>query len=280
MADSLAGKIAVVTGGSWGVGKGCALGLGEAGATVYITGRTSRIAKPDTPTSVEHVADEVTALGGKGIGIVCDHTDDAQVEAAFKQVLDTHGHIDILVNNVWGGYATMNENNEWTWMKPFWEQSTHRWHAMMDAGVRANFIASKLAAPSMVAQKSGLIVSISFWAAQKFMGNVIYGVAKAATDKLMIDMAHELRPHNVASVGLYPGLVRTEEVLKAAEQGIFDLANSESPQFQGRVIAALYNDPKLMEKSGRILITATEALEYGITDVDGKQPRPITIDEA
>src|SRR5690242_9697161 len=108
MDKSLAGKIAVVTGASIGVGKGCALGLGEAGATVYVTGRTSRITKPDNIGSVEQTAEEVTALGGVGVGIVCDHTDDAQVEAAFKRILDKHGHIDILVNNVWGGYATMN----------------------------------------------------------------------------------------------------------------------------------------------------------------------------
>jgi NAD(P)-dependent dehydrogenase (short-subunit alcohol dehydrogenase family) len=130
----------------------------------------------------------------------------------------------------------------------------------------------------MVAQKSGLIVNISFWAAQKHMANVIYGASKAATDKLAKDMAHELREYNVAAVSLYPGLVRTEEVMRNAEY--FDMSNSESPQFIGRAVAGLAADPNVMQKSGQVLVAAQLALEYGFTDIDGKQPRPVTLEEA
>jgi NAD(P)-dependent dehydrogenase (short-subunit alcohol dehydrogenase family) len=129
----------------------------------------------------------------------------------------------------------------------------------------------------MVTQRSGLIVNISFWAAQKHLGNAIYGASKAATDKLAKDMAYELREYNVAAVSLYPGLMRTEGVLKF---GGFDLGNSESPQFNGRAVAALAADPNVMQKSGQVLVSAQLALEYGFTDIDGKQPRPVTLEEA
>jgi dehydrogenase/reductase SDR family member 1 len=148
---------------------------------------------------------------------------------------------------------------------------------MLDAGVRAAFIASSLAAKIMLARRRGLIVNISYWAAQKHMGNVIYGIAKAATDKMTSDMAEELRPYGVAVTSLYPGLVRTEAVLRAAEDGWFDLSNSESPEFIGRVIAALWNDPGLLERSGQVLVAAAVAAELGVRDVDGKQPRPLTL---
>jgi NAD(P)-dependent dehydrogenase (short-subunit alcohol dehydrogenase family) len=121
-------------------------------------------------------------------------------------------------------------------------------------------------------------VNISHWAAQKYIGNAIYGISKAATDKMTADMAHELRPHDVAVVSLYPGLVRTELVMEAAKQGWFDLSNSESPEFTGRVVAALVNDPKLMERSGKALVVAQVALELGVSDIDGKQPKPLTLE--
>jgi len=148
---------------------------------------------------------------------------------------------------------------------------------MFAAGVRAHYVASTHAAQMMVAKRSGLIVNISFWAAQKHVGNVAYGVSKAATDKLTADTAHELREHNVAVVSLYPGLVRTEKVMEAAD--FLDLSNSESPQFIGRAVAALAADPNIMEKSGRILVAAALAQEYCFTDTDGKQPRPLTLED-
>jgi NAD(P)-dependent dehydrogenase (short-subunit alcohol dehydrogenase family) len=173
----------------------------------------------------------------------------------------------------------MVENGQFTWPLPFWEQPAHRWAGMMDAGLRAAFACSVRAARMMVRQRRGLIVNISFWAAQKYIGNAIYGISKAATDKMSADMAHELRDHNVAVLSLYPGLVRTEAVLSAAESGWLDLSNSESPEFIGRVVAALAGDPKVMSRTGRIHVAAALAADYGVTDTDGRKPRPLTLSE-
>jgi dehydrogenase/reductase SDR family protein 1 len=258
----LNGKVALVTGASRGVGKGIALELLEAGATVYITGRS--------------VAD-MQYIEGKGIAIECDHRDDEQVQAAFARIASEQGRLDLLVNNVWGGYENMVENGEFTWTKPFWQQPLWRWDAMFQAGVRAHFLASQLAARRMVAQQNGLIVNISFWAAQKYIGNVAYGVAKAATDKMTADMSHELRDHNVAVVALYPGLVRTEKVMEAAAW--LDLSNSESPQFIGRAVTTLAADANVLARTGEVLVAAKLAEEYGFTDIDGKTPRPLTLND-
>lgn len=279
---NLAGKVAVVTGASRGVGRGIAMGLGEAGATVYVTGRTVEPGTARLPGTLLETADLVTQLGGKGIAVRCDHRNDEEVAAVFEQVAAEQGRLDILVNNVWAGYGgnfgELEQPTEWNWNKPFWEQPFSRWEAMFDAGARAHWTASRFGAPLMVAQQSGLIVNISFWAAQKYMGNVIYGASKAATDRMAKDMAHELRPYNVAAVSFYPGLVRTESVMEAAEW--FDLSNSESPHFSGRAVAGLAADPQVMAKSGQVLVGAQLALEYGFMDVDGKQPRPLTLEEA
>ncbi|MCI0625993.1 MAG: SDR family NAD(P)-dependent oxidoreductase [Acidobacteria bacterium] len=259
--SNLKGRVAIVTGASRGVGKGIALELIEAGATVYITGRTVE--------DMKH---------GRGIDIRCDHRYDEQVEAAFQRITDEQGRVDVLVNNVWGGYENMMEGGEFTWPHPFWQQPLWRWDAMFQAGVRAHYAASRLAAPAMVAQRRGLIVNISYWAAQKYVGNVAYGVSKAATDKMTADMAHELKEHNVAVVSLYPGLVRTERTLEAAAW--LDLSNSESPLFIGRAVAALAGDANVMQKTGKVLVAAGLAEEYGFVDEDGKRPRPLTMSEA
>jgi dehydrogenase/reductase SDR family member 1 len=258
--DLLRGRTALVTGGSRGIGKGVALELIAHGARVYVTGRT---------------ADDLRYLEGAATALICDHRDDDQVEAASRRIHDEAGAIDLLVNNVWGGYENMMENGRFTWIVPFWEQPRWRWDAMFDAGVRAHYVASQLVAPGMIARRRGLIVNISFWAAQKHIGNVPYGVAKAATDKLTADTAHELKPFDVAVVSLYPGLVRTEKVMEAAAW--LDLSNSESPQFIGRTIAALAADPDVMRHSGKILVAAAVAREYGVIDIDSKEPRPLTI---
>jgi dehydrogenase/reductase SDR family protein 1 len=258
----LNGKVALVTGASRGVGKGIALELVEAGATVYITGR-----------SVE----DMRYISGKGTAVECDHRNDEQVRSAFRQIADEQGRLDVLVNNVWGGYENMIEGGEFTWPRPFWQQPLWRWDAMFQAGVRAHYVAGQLAAEAMVTRSSGLIVNVSFWAAQKYLGNVAYGVSKAATDKMTADMSRELREYNVAVVSLYPGLVRTEKVMQAAEW--LDLSNSESPQFIGRAVVALACDPRVMERTGRVLVAASLAQEYGFTDIDGKTPKPLTINE-
>jgi dehydrogenase/reductase SDR family member 1 len=260
---NLNGKVALVTGASRGVGKGVALELAEAGATVYATGRT--------------ISEEIFDASVRVIPVGCDHTHDSEVEAVFHRITTEQDRLDILVNSVWGGYENMVENGEFTWMLPFWKQPLWRWDAMFAAGVRAYYVASAHAARIMVAQQSGLIVNISFWAAQKHIGNVAYGVSKAATDKMTADMAHELWEHNVTAVSLYPGLVRTEKVMEAA--AFLDLSNSESPHFIGRAVAALASDASIMQKSGQVLVAASLAQEYGFRDIDEKQPRPLTLEE-
>jgi NAD(P)-dependent dehydrogenase (short-subunit alcohol dehydrogenase family) len=171
----------------------------------------------------------------------------------------------------------MVEDGQFTWNLPFWEQPIHRWTSMMDAGVRAAFFTSAHAAKQMAARRRGFIVNISFWAAQKYIGNSIYGIAKAATNKMSSDLAHELRQSGVAVLSLYPGLVRTEAVMEAARGGWLDISNSESPEFIGKVIAALSRDSKLMERSGQVLVAAEVAQELGIVDIDGRQPIPLTL---
>jgi dehydrogenase/reductase SDR family protein 1 len=276
----LLGKVALVTGASRGVGKGIALGLGEAGATVYITGRTVEEGKAAValPGTIHQTAAEVDRLGGTCIPLACDHRDDWQVESVFQRIRTEQNRLDILVNNVWGGYEHFNDGTPFWNEAGFWTVPLSRWDAMFQAGVRAHYVASALAAPLMITRRAGLIVNISFFAAQRDDKGVAYGVAKAASDRMAACMAYELREHNVAAVSLYPGLVRTEAVLKAAEY--FDMSNSESPQFIGRAVAALAADPQVMNKSGRTLVAAALALEYGFTDVDGKQPRPLTVEEA
>lgn len=253
--------VALVTGASRGVGRGIAIALHDAGYRVYATSRT--VATADLPAAI--------------VRVPCDHTCDAETAIAFERVAAETGGLDLLVNSAWGGYEQMIENGAFTWAAPFWEQPAHRWSNMFDTGVRAAFFASAHAARLMVPRRAGLIVNISFWAAQKHAGNAIYGASKAAVDKLSADMAHELRTHGVSVVSLYPGLVRTELVMAAAAW--LDLSNSESPEFQGRVISALAADPKLPTRSGQVLVSATLAQEYGIADVDGRHPIPLTLEQ-
>jgi dehydrogenase/reductase SDR family member 1 len=256
----LNGRTAVVTGATRGVGRGIGHELARSGAKVFVTGRSA-------------------PAGGSRDGAIttlrCDHRPDDEVDAVFDLVLREVHAIDILVNSVWGGYEHMVEDGEFTWPKPFWEQPLWRWDAMFAAGVRAHYRASQLAARSMVAGGRGLIVSISHWAAQKRIGNVAYGVAKAATDKMTADMAAELKRYGVAAVSLYPGMVRTEKVMESAQW--LDLSNSESPEFTGRAVVALANDHDVMRHTGRVLVVADLAREYGFTDVDGKTPRALTL---
>ena len=259
-AMKLADRIAVVTGGTKGVGRGVTRALARAGARVFFTGRSA----PDD----QRIDDLTTAIR-------CDHRQDAQVQAAFDRVLREATAIDILVNNVWGGYERMIENGEFTWSKPFWEQPLWRWDEMFSAGVRAHYHASQLAVPSMIARRRGLIVNISQWASQKRIGNVAYGVSKAATDKMTADMAVELKPHGVAVVSLYPGLVRTEKVMEAAQW--LDLSNSESPEFVGRAVVALAHDPDVIRRTGHVLVAAALAREYDFSDLDGTHPSPLTL---
>jgi NAD(P)-dependent dehydrogenase (short-subunit alcohol dehydrogenase family) len=280
MLANLTGKVCLVTGASRGVGRGVALGLAEAGATVHITGRTLRDGGHpeglDRGGSLASVLEAAKAHPGKITAHRVDHSSDAETESIVHKVIDTEGRIDVLVNSAWGGYERMVEGDQFTWVDPLWKQPMWRWDAMMDVGVRSAYCAIRIAAETMAKQRSGLIVNISFWAAQKFMQNVVYGVSKAAMDKMAADVAVQMREFGVAAVSVYPGLVRTEDVMKNKEY--FDMSNSESMEFQGRAVAGLAADPKLMEKSGKVFTSAALALEYGYTDIDGYQPRPNTLE--
>lgn len=248
-------QVALVTGASRGVGRGVAVALAQAGVTVFGTGRSIAAAPPEGV-----------------IAMPCDHNDDEAVARVFEQIDQRAGRIDILVTVAWGGYERMVENGQFTWAAPFWAQPAWRWDAMMTAGVRGAFVASQHAARRMTAAGRGLIVHVSSSAARQYGGNAIYGIAKAATDKMAADMGHEAGKQGVTVVSLYPGLVRTEGVLAA---GFFDLSNSESPEFIGRAVGALASDPDVARWNGQTLVAATLGKTYGFTDIDGRQPEPL-----
>jgi dehydrogenase/reductase SDR family protein 1 len=273
--------VAFVTGASRGVGRGVALALLGEGMTVHVTGRTRTDTQaanhPQREGSLDSLEKEAAALPGTLFVHVCDHAKDEETETAIASALSQSGHIDILVNNAWPGYENMVEGTDYTWERPFWEQPVWRWNAMIDVALRTAFISSRAIAPGMVSRKNGLIVNISFWAAQKYHGNAIYGIGKAATDKMTADFAHELRPHGISAISLYPGLIRTEAVMQNAEY--FDMSNSETPQFVGLAVAALWADSNRLEKSGGVHVTAQLAREYGYTDIDGKVIVPAALDD-
>lgn len=267
----LGGVVALVTGASRGVGRGVAAALGEAGATVWVTGRSARggEATEGLPGTVEDTAEEVTARGGKGIAVRCDHTDDAQVEALFERIGTESGRLDLLVNNAWAGYE---RSHDVRFDAPFWKQP--RWRYDLFAGsLRGQFVASQLAAPLMLAAGRGLIVNISFTDGDVYLGQTPYDVTKSASDRMVVGLAHEGRKHGIAAVALHPGFVRTERVEAAWEMlgsGPADVVHS--PEYVGRAIAALWADAELAEFSGRRLAVGDLAARYGFTDVDGRQP--------
>jgi NAD(P)-dependent dehydrogenase (short-subunit alcohol dehydrogenase family) len=272
----LRGRVAVVTGASRGIGKGIALALGEAGATVYVTGRSEAGRTTESlPGTVGETAAAVTERGGLGIPVRCDHRVDAEVEALFAGVTQEQGRLDLLVNNVWGGY----EQQDWSrFGAPFWEQPLRHWSAMFESGVRAHLVATRLAIPLMLPHRRGLIVHTTAWDRDKYLGNLFYDLAKAAVNRLALGMARELQPHQVAVVALAPGFVRTERVLAAFARVGRLPDHLESPEYIGRAVAALATDANVMAKSGRVLTVGDLAKEYGFTDVDGRQLPPFQIE--
>jgi dehydrogenase/reductase SDR family protein 1 len=269
----LSGKVAVVTGASRGIGKGIALELGAAGATVYVTGRTVEPGKGSRAGTVGDAANQLTELGGKGIPVRCDHSVDDEIIALFARVREEQGRLDILVNNAF----TLPE--EQVFESRFWERSIKMWDDLMHVGCRGHYVASHEAVPIMLEQQSGLIVNISSFAGAAYIFNVAYGVGKAAVDRMAKDMAVELRPHGIACVSLWPGVVRTEHMIEAHARGEvpFSIENGETPRFTGRGIVALATDPELMTRSGQVIPVIDLAAAYGFTDVDGRQPGPINV---
>jgi len=281
----LKGKVAVVTGASRGGGRGIALALGKDGATVYVTGRSIRgdSTRPDLPgTTIEDTAEQVTTRGGVGIPVRCDHTVDEEVAALFERVKQEQSRLDILVNNVWGGYENYSDE---TFDVPFWKQPLWRWDKMFTAGVRAHFTASRLAALLMMSRRQGLIVNTTAWDRGKYLGNVPYYVAKTAVNRMAYGMALELRVHDIAIVALAPGWMRTEDVLRRFRtdeqhwQEVPELRDTESTEYVGRAVVALATDPNIMQKSGNTLMVGDLAREYGFTDIDGRQVPPFRIPE-
>ncbi|MCA2217780.1 SDR family NAD(P)-dependent oxidoreductase [Jidongwangia harbinensis] len=268
-------RVAVVTGASRGVGKGIALALGAAGHVVYVTGRSTagRPTYPSVGGTVEDTARAVTAAGGRGIAVACDHTDDDRTAALFERVRAESGGLDLLVNNVWGGYAAHHEDRHADMAGPFWEQPLRVWDDMFAAGVRAHYAATVFAVP--VLRPGALVVTVSFFPGSYPSGDdqVAYSVAKAADDRMVAVTAAQLAARDVTAVGLYPGLVRTEGVMRAADY--FDLSNSESPEFVGRAVAALAADPQVARHRGRCLVAAELAAEYDFTDLDGSRPATV-----
>lgn len=264
----LSGKVALVTGASRGVGKGVALRLAEQGATVYVTGRTVDPGSHALPGTIGETAAAVDERGGKGVAVQVDHADDRQIADLFEQIRRDQGRLDILVNNAMAIPSGLTERCG------FWEKPLANWETF-DTGVRAAYVAAWHAAQIMVPQRSGLIVAISGYVGVTYTYDTIFGTTKSATDRMARDMAIELKQYKVASLSLWQGFTLTElarENLKKVP-GMASQLNSaagSSPEFPGRVIAALASDPDIMKRTGGTFIAAELAHSYGITDVDGR----------
>lgn len=267
----LAGKVALVTGASRGIGKGCALELAAAGASVYITGRTTGAGQHPLPGTVGGTAEEITAAGGTATAVACDHRDDDAVRAVFDRIAADHGRLDVLVNNAFA------IPDELTAMLPFWEVPISNWDDMMDVGTRSAYVASVLAAPGMIDQGDGLIANISSSGATEYAWHVAYGVGKCALDRMTADCARELGDTGVSMVSVWPGFVRTERIDVAVDSGVelppsLDLSAAESPRFTGRAVTALAVDAERFRYTGQAVAARDMADAYGFTDIDGRLP--------
>jgi dehydrogenase/reductase SDR family protein 1 len=271
----LAGKVALVTGASKNIGKGMALEVAAAGAITYVTARTLEDL-PGQLASLDRSVAEIEAAGGKAVAVACDHTDDAQVEAVFRRIAQEQGRLDIVVNVASPDFSTMVG-------VAFWDLPFETMSRCLDVGPRSNFVTTALAARMMIPQRSGVVVNISSHGAVGYLLSVPYGVGKAAIDKVTRDTALELRPHNVAAVSLWPGLVLTEGLLAnttVREDGTrllhgLELDFGETPKFNGKAVVALASDPDIMAKTGGSFWTAALAREYGFTEDDGSLPAEV-----
>jgi NAD(P)-dependent dehydrogenase (short-subunit alcohol dehydrogenase family) len=277
----LQGRITVVTGASRGAGKGIAVALGEAGATVYVTGRSSTATGSTHrwPGTIDETAAAVTAAGGVGIPVRVDHGEEPQVAALFQRIRTEQGRLDLLVNNAWSAHDAKEDLG----LRPFWEIPTRLWEPMINGGARLGLLASTHAVPLMLAQGRGLIVNTTFWDHGEYTGNLYYDLAKNTINRLAYDMAQDLKPHGIAAVAVSPGWMRTELVLQAMASDEAHwrenpaLATTESPFYVGRAVAALAADPAIMARSGHCLTVGELAREYGFTDIDGRQPPPFRV---
>jgi NAD(P)-dependent dehydrogenase (short-subunit alcohol dehydrogenase family) len=287
----LRGKIALVAGATRGAGRGIAIALGEAGATVYCTGRSSRRGRPATPgrsETIEETAELVTAAGGNGIAIRVDHTQPSDVRKLVATIKRRHKGLDILVNDVWGGDALTE------WGKPFWEVNLENGLGLLKQAIHSHIITAHYAAPLMLGRRRGIIFEITDGDAFYYRGNIFYDLVKISVIRLAFAMSRELRKRDIASVALTPGFLRSERVLEhfgvreanwkdvgkrkkdqnSSDQNDApsDFMVSESPRYIGRAVVALAADPEVMKKSGRVFSSWALAREYGFTDIDGTQP--------
>ena len=279
---SLDGRVALVAGATRGAGRGIATALGEQGATVYCSGRSVRghlASGANRPETIDETAELVSAAGGKGIAVRCDHTVESEVSALVDRVRREQGHLDVLVNDVWGGDALTEFG------KTFWQVNVTNGRTMIDQAIWSHILTSHHAAPLMFDRGdrgTGLIVEITDGDSYGYRGNIFYDLVKSTVIRLAFIQARELRKYDVAAVAVTPGFLRSEFMLehfgvtadtwRDAGKKDPNFLVSESPLYVGRGIAALAADPDVKQKSGKVFASWTLAREYGFTDADGSRP--------
>ena len=269
-AGKLLGKVAVVTGSSRGVGKGIALSLGEAGATVYVTGRSVR-GKPTTQGlqgTIQDTAEEVTRRGGIGIPRRCDHTQDGEIRRLVSAVRRREGRLDILVNNAFGGEEGRRQIVTYDGY-PFWKHDFEEWWRLMfTAYLRATLATTYYGLPLMMRRRGGLIVNTLWWNRNRYLADLFFDVASAGVGRMVYGLALELRPRRIAAIAVSPGWTRTERMTDVPTEVL--QREAQSPEYMGRAVVHLALDRKVLEKSGQILEVGRLAHEYGFRDVDGR----------
>jgi NAD(P)-dependent dehydrogenase (short-subunit alcohol dehydrogenase family) len=284
---ALRGRIAVVAGATRGAGRGIATALGEAGATVYCSGRSSRSrtlqSDYDRPETIEETAELVTSSGGNGIPVIADHLDADQVKRLSEQIRDEHGHIDILVNDIWG--AEQLKGGPADWNKPIWQLDLNKGLRILRLAIDTHLITSYYLLPLLIKQPGGLLVEVTDgtldYNSSHYRISVFYDLAKVSVNRLAFSQGHELGPFQATAVSITPGWLRSEMMLEAynvSEENwrIADappgFAVSESPRYVGRAVVALATDPERARWNQRSVTSGQLAAEYGFTDIDGSRP--------